>query len=339
MQFIEVQINKINIVGKIAVELILCPARLSTSQFLRLVSLSGSRGGSVGGLDRSIGGLWGVGGLHLQGVAVVDLLADLLGEGELDSLAVGGSQSRDTLVNGLSDGLDLGDGDALVLGQVLTADPGQVDGLVDAGLDGLWVGDGDGWVDDGDHGEVVASLLGDLLAVVVAVSTISAISVVRGWLADGHHHGLALLGEGDLDSLAGGLLVLGLVGVGADLVVDHLGALGTDGPGDVIALLHILHALPAEVHGGAGGVNVWGAHISSLNNVQDAAVVLGVLVAVVGGGVVVGGLVVSRLVVSWLMVSWLVVGLGGHTSGQSGNQETQPSLEENIWLVRSGLVC
>merc|ERR1712061_102295 len=105
----------------------------------------------------SIGGLWGVGGLHLQGVAVVDLLADLLGEGQLDSLAVGGSKSSHTLVNGLSDSLDLWDGDALVLGQVLTADPGQVDGLVDTGLDGLGVGDGDGWVDHGDHGEVVAS--------------------------------------------------------------------------------------------------------------------------------------------------------------------------------------
>merc|ERR1719336_368852 len=190
--------------------------------------------------------------------------------------------------------------------------------------DRVGVGDGDGGVDHGHHGEVVASLLGDLLAVVMAVSAISAISVVR--LADGHHHRLALLLEADLDSLAGGLLVLGLVGVGADLVVDLLDALSTDGPGDVVALLHILHALPAQVDGGAGGVNVWGAHISGLNNVQDAAVVLGVLVAMVGGGVVVGRGVVGRLVVSGLMVSGLVVGLGGHTSGQSGNQETQPSL-------------
>merc|ERR1719336_708995 len=190
--------------------------------------------------------------------------------------------------------------------------------------DRVGVGDGDGGVDHGHHGEVVASLLGDLLAVVVAVSAISAISVVG--LADGDHHGLALLLEGNLNSLAGGVLVLGLVGVGADLVVDLLDALGTDGPGDVIALLHILHALPAQVDGGAGGVDVWGAHVGGLNNIQDAAVVLGVLVPVVGGGVVVGGSMVSWLMVSGLMVSRLVIGLGGHTSGQSGNQETQPSL-------------
>ena len=264
-------------------------------------------------------------------MTVVDLLADLLGEGQLNGLAVGLSKTSNALVNGLSDDLDLWDGDALLLSQVLTGDSGQRDGLVDAGLDGLGVCDGDLGLNDGDDGVVVASLLGDLLAVVVAVSAISAISVVRSWLTDSHHHGLALLLEGNLHSLAGGVLVLGLVGVGADLVVDLLDALGTDGPGHVVALLHILHALPGELHGGAGGVNVGGAHVSGLNNVQDAAVVLGVLVPVVGG-LMVGGLVVGRLVVGRLVVSGLMVGLGGHTSGQSGNQETQPSLQDDRWL-------
>jgi hypothetical protein len=297
--------------------------QLSTSQCLHLISLSGG-GGGVGWLW-GVSGLWGVGGLHLQGVAVVDLLADLLGEGQLNSLAVWLSKSRDTLVNGLGDDLDLGDGDAPLLSQVLAADSGQEDGLVDAGLDGLGVDDGDGGGGDGDHGVVVASLLGDLLAVVVAVSTISSVSVVG--LTDGHHHGLALLLEGNLDSLAGGLLALVLVGVGADLVVDLIDGLGTDGPGDLVALLDILHALPGEIHWGAGGVNVGGADISGLHNVKDAAVVLGVLVPMVVGGLVVGRLVVSRLVVSGLMVSGLVVGGGGDTSDQGGNQETQPSLE------------
>ena len=102
-------------------------------------------------------------------MTVVDLLADLLGEGQLNGLAVGLSKTSNALVNGLSDDLDLWDGDALLLSQVLTGDSGQRDGLVDAGLDGLGVGDGDGGVDDGDHGEVVASLLGDLLAVVLVV--------------------------------------------------------------------------------------------------------------------------------------------------------------------------
>ena len=264
MQFIEVQINKINILGKIAVELILCPARLSTSQYLHLVSLSWGSGG-VGRL-RSIGGLWGVGGLHLQGVAVVDLLADLLGEGQLDSLAVGGSKSRDTLVNGLSDGLDLGDGDALVLGQVLTADPGQGDGLVDTGLDGLGVGNGDGGVGGGDDGAVVASLLGDLLAVVVAVAVVA---VSWGWLAHGHHLGVADPLEGDLDSLGGGLLALLLVVVGADLVLDNLDALGADGSGDVIALLDVNDLLDWELHWGADSLESWGANLSSLNNILN----------------------------------------------------------------------
>ena len=49
----------------------------------------------------SISWLWGIGRLQLQGVSIVDLLADLLGEGELNSLAVWGTQSTHTLVNGL----------------------------------------------------------------------------------------------------------------------------------------------------------------------------------------------------------------------------------------------
>ena len=192
-----------------------------------------------------VGWLWSiswlswVGWLQLQGVTIVDLLAHLLGESELNSLAGGGNQSSHTLVNSLGDLLNLWDGDTLVLGQVLTADSWQADWLVDTGLDWLWVGDGDGGLDNSDHGVVVASLLGDLLAVVVSVSTISSVSV--SWLTDGDHHGLALLLEGDLDSLAGGLLVLWLVGVAAHLIVNLLNALGTDSSGDIIALLNILH--------------------------------------------------------------------------------------------------
>ena len=162
----------------------------------------------------------------------------LLGEGELDSLAGRVGEAGDTLVHRLADNLDLGDRDALVLGEVLAADSWQADGLVDAGLDWLGVGDGDWGLHHGDHGVVVAGLLGDLLAVVVSVSTIS---VSVSWLAHGHHHGLALLDEAHLDSLAGGLLGLGLVAVAADLVVDLLDALSADSSGDVVALLHILH--------------------------------------------------------------------------------------------------
>merc|ERR1719400_1402338 len=234
--------------------------------------------GVVGGGGRGgVGGLLMLGGV--VGEPVDDLHTDLLGEGELHSLAGGGGQAGHALAEGLADILDLRDGDALLLGQVLAGDPRQGDGLVDTGLDGLGVGDGDNGLNDGDNGDVVASLLGDLLAVVVAVA-------VLGGLAHGHHLGLALLLEGDLDGLGGGLLVLGLVGVAAHLVVDLLDALSAHGAGDGVALLDVLDGLAAQLDVGALGGEGGGADLGSLNHVQDGAVVLGVLVSVVGGGVV-----------------------------------------------------
>ena len=46
---------------------------------------------------------------------VHNLLAHLLGEGELHGLAVWGSKTRDTLVNRLRDNLDLWNSDTLLL--------------------------------------------------------------------------------------------------------------------------------------------------------------------------------------------------------------------------------
>jgi len=275
-----------------------------------------------------ISGLWGIGGLNLEGVSVVDLLAHLLGEGEFDSLAVWGTKSRDTLVNRLGDNLDLWDGDAFLLSEVLAADSWKADWLVDTGLDWLGVSDGDGGGDNGDDWVVVAGLLGNFLAVVVSITSI-AVSV--SWLTDGDHHGLAGLLECDLDSLASGLLILGLVGVAADLIVNLLNALRADSSGDSVALLDILDRLSGQLNWGTGGVNVRGAHISLFDNIEDAAVVLGVLITI-------GGLVVGRLgMVSSIGGGWgvgrgmaigrsSVVGLGGDTGSQSWDKETEPSL-------------
>ena len=87
----------------------------------------------------------GVGGLlsldlsMVLGVAVDQLNAHLLGEGQLDGLAGGSGQTGHAFVNRLGHGLDLGDGDALLLGEVLAGDSGELDGLVHTGLDGLGV--------------------------------------------------------------------------------------------------------------------------------------------------------------------------------------------------------
>ena len=216
----------------------------------------GGRGGGVGRLGVNF----------VLGVAVVDLLAHLLRQGQLNGLAGGSGQLGDALLEGLGNLLNLRDSDALLFGEVLARDPGQGDGLVHTGLDGLRVDDINSGLNNSEDGHVVASLLGNLLAVVVAVGVVTISGV---GLADSDHHVLALLLEGHLNGLGGGGLSLGLVGVGADLVVDLLGALGTDGAGDGVALLNILDALAAQLNGGADSIKGRGAHISNLNNIQN----------------------------------------------------------------------
>jgi len=230
------------------------------------LGLSLGRSSGSGRVDgsRSIGDWLNVVGL--LGISVVDLLAHLLGEGQLNGGAGGGSQLGDALVDDLDVILDLGDGDALVLGQVLAGDSGQVNGLVNTGLDGLGVGNSDGGEDGGDDWAVVASLLGDLLAVVV---TVAVVSVSRGWLAHSHHLGVADPLEGDLNSLGGGVLALLLVVVGADLVLDNLDALRADGSGDIVALLSVNDLLDWELNWSADSLESWGADLSSLNNILN----------------------------------------------------------------------
>lgn len=210
----------------------------------------------------------------------------MLGEGELNSLAGRGGQLGDTLLKGLRHNLDLGDSDALLGRQVLTADSGQADGLVDTGLDGLRVDNLDGGVNRGDNGDVEAGLLGNLLAVVVSISL--SVSVL-GRLAHGDHLGNTLLLEGDLNSLGGGGLSLGLVGVGADLVVNLLNALRADGSGHSVALLLVNDGLPGELLRCAHCLEGRGADLSNLYNILDRAVVLGLLIAIGRG----------RVAISW----------------------------------------
>ena len=222
--------------------------------------------------------------------AVDDAAAHLLGEGELHGAAVGGAQLGDALLHGLHGVLDLGHHDALVGLDVLAGDDGQVNGLLDAGLDGLGVGHGDGGLVHSDHRGVVASLLGDLLAVVVAVAVVAVAWTV---LTNGHHLNIASLLKSNIHRLSSGLFCLLFVGVGADLVLDNLDALGADGGGDGVAELAVHDLLDGQLHVSAHGLEGGGAGLHGLNNIDDAAVVLGGLVGVVGGGVVGGGVVHS----------------------------------------------
>lgn len=154
----------------------------------------------------------GVSGLGLMSVSVDKFDTDLLGEGELDLLAGGGSQLGLAFGDGLGGIFNLRDDDGLLFGKIFAGDTGKGDGLVDASLDGFGVGNGDIDIDGGDNGDVVSGFLGNFLAVVVSVSRVS-VSVSVSGLADGDHLDIGLLLEGNLNSLGSGSFFLLLVRV------------------------------------------------------------------------------------------------------------------------------
>jgi len=199
-------------------------------------------------------------------ISIVDLLANLLGESKLNSLASRSSKLGDALLRGNSGVFNLWDSDALLLSEVLTADSWERDWLVDTGLDWLRVGNLNSWLNRGDNRDIVASLLGNLLAVVVSIAVVS---VSWGWLADGDHLGVTLLLEGNLDGLGSGGLSLLLVRVGADLVVNFLNALGTDSTGDWVALFYINNDLDGKLNGVADSLKSWGTYFSRFNNILN----------------------------------------------------------------------
>jgi len=199
-------------------------------------------------------------------ISIVDLLANLLGESKLNSLASRGSKLGDALLRGNSGVFNLRDSDALLLSEVFTADSWKRDWLVDTGLDWLRVGNLNSWLNRGDNRDIVASLLGNLLAVVVSIAVVS---VSWGWLADGNHLGVTLLLEGNLNSLGSGGLSLLLVRVGADLVVNLLNALGTDSASDWVALFFVNNDLDGKLNWVADSLKSWGADFGGLNNILN----------------------------------------------------------------------
>jgi len=225
----------------------------------RITILSGirSRGRSIGDWLNLVGVL---------SISIVDLLANLLGESKLNSLASRGSKLGDALLRGNSGVFNLRDSDALLLSEVFTADSWKRDWLVDTGLDWLRVGNLNSWLNRGDNRDIVASLLGNLLAVVVSIAVVS---VSWGWLADSNHLGVTLLLEGNLNSLGSGGLSLLLVRVGADLVVNLLNALGTDSASDWVALFFVNNDLNGKLNWVADSLKSWGANFSRFNNILN----------------------------------------------------------------------
>ena len=128
------------------------------------------------------------------------------------------------------------------------------------------VGNLNSWLNRGDNRDIVASLLGNLLAVVVSIAVVS---VSWGWLADGDYLGVTLLLEGNLNGLGSGFLSLLLVRVGADFIVNFLNALGTDSTGDWVALFYINNDLDSKLNEVADSLKSGGADFGGPNNILN----------------------------------------------------------------------
>jgi len=204
--------------------------------------------------------------MNILSISVVELLAHLLGESKVNVLTGRGSQLGDTLLLLFNIIHNFRNCDTLLSSQILTTDDNEVDGLIDTGLDGFREGNLDSRLHRCDNGDIVASLLGNLLAVVVSVAVVS---ISRGWLTDSHHLGVTLLLEGNLDSLGSGGLSLRLVRVRAHLIVNLLNALSTDSAGDNITVFTINHIFAGEFNWVADSLKSRCADLSWLNNIQN----------------------------------------------------------------------
>jgi len=284
---------------------------------------------SMGGWGRGSGisGCW----CRLMGITVDKLNTDLFGEGELNLLA--GGDTNDSLAVGNND-LRIDNGgnlDGLFLRDISAGNNGKGDGFVNTDLLGGGVGNGDGDINGGDNGNIVLLFGGNLLAVVVSVSTmsVSSMSVVSG-LADSDHLDVGNLLEGNYDGFGNGVSRFLFVKVCADFLGNNIDGFGTDGTGDSVCVWDIFNDLDGESDIFTRGSNGRCAGLSDFNHIDNGAVLFGFLITVstmVGGRVSIsrGGVSISRGGVSisrgMVTVSWGRVSILG--AGQGKGKESQ----------------
>jgi len=215
----------------------------------------------------------GVGRLVLVSVfsmTIDKLNTNLLRKSKLNILASWSSKLGDALLGGDGGVLNLWDSDALLLCEVLAADSWERDWLVDTGLDWLRVGNLNSWLNNSHNRDIVASLLGNLLAVVVSVTvSVSTMSITfRCWLAHSHHLHFAFFSEANFNSLGVSSLNSLLVRVGADLVINFLNALGTDCTSNWVALFFVNYFLDSKLYRAAHCFKSRCTHFSRFNNIM-----------------------------------------------------------------------
>jgi hypothetical protein len=276
-----------------------------------LSSLSFSSGGGVG---------WGIGGFGFMSISIDQFNTDLLGKSKFDLLAGGGSQFGVAFLDGDWRVFDLWDSDGSIFNNVFAGDTGKRDWFVNAGLDGFRVSNFYGDIDGGDNRHVVSGGLGNFLAVVVSIRSISVSMVSR--LADSDHLDIFFLFEGHFDSLGGSFFSFLLVSVRTDFIGDDVDGFSTHCTGDLVVEFFVDNDFDGQFNGGTDSFESWDAHIGDFSYVLNCAVVFGFfititsimrsgvsisggMVAIGGGrGVVGGGLVIATVMRGGNGVGW-----------------------------------
>jgi len=285
---------------------------------------------------------WGIGGFGFMSISIDQFNTDLLGKSKFDLLAGGGSQFGVAFLNEDNRVFDLWDSDGSIFDNVFAGDTGKRDGFVDTGLDGLRVSNFYGDIDGGDNGYVVSGGLGNFLAVVVSVRSVS-ISMVSG-LADSDHLYVFFLFEGNFDSLGSGGFYFGLVRVGADFVIDFFDRFCAHGTGDGVGEFFVNNNFDGQVNISTDGFESGGAHFGDFSHILDSAVMFGFFITVsvmtVSGGVVTisGGSMVTISGGGGVVGGGLVVGAVrrggvGWAAGHEGEECQDSECLHDVMLV------
>lgn len=268
---------------------------------------------------RSMIGLVFLGGLSIP---IDNFFADLFGQGQLNLLTVGSRQSGDALLNRLDFIFNFRLVDTFFFGDSFAAESGKLDGFVQARLDRLWIGDLDRHIDWANLRDVVGSLLGNFLAVLMSIRVIS---VSISWLANSHHLDVSLLNKVHINSLGCGILSPWFIVIGADLIINRLNGFLANRSGLSVTIFTINNLLNGDVNILTVGLKGRCANVSQFSHIFNRAVVLGVLIAI--RGLVIGSRLVASIVRCWLVVAsirgrWVAIGLGGdsHNKGEEGNE-------------------
>lgn len=259
---------------------------------------------SLGMVGRCSWVSWGVVGFLFMGISVDKLNTNLFGEGQFNINAGWFTQFSNTLGNRDRGIFNFWDRDAFFFSEFGTGNTWEVDWFVNTGLDWFGVGDGYIYINWGDNGHVVGGFLGNFIAVLVSISTMSITSMsvttsISG-LADGDHLGFGFLLEGYLDSLGDGCFILRCIGVGADFLWDDFDGFSADGSHNRVALFLGNNDLDGQFNISAFGGDGWCAYLGGFSYINDRAVVLWLFISI------------SSICRSWVSISWgrMTIGWG-----------------------------